>query len=231
MSTIDVDRPGAAPAGDPNMVALLGLKILLLGFFILLNALSHFEEDRARRVLQSVDRAFNGRVDAVRSEAPTSAALGPLDDAEAVMDAVGELFTSLIPAVRSEVSARGTRLRLELPVGSLFRADSTALQSGRGVLMKRFAEALTRNGRDRFGYQVELLHGIAREAAPGLIAAGAESLEIRRTAVLVAALTKRGVAPDKLSVGVVPGRPGKVQLVVQIYESAVPALDYGELVR
>ena len=36
---------------DPNIVALLSLKLLLLGFFILLNALSRFEEDRSRSVI------------------------------------------------------------------------------------------------------------------------------------------------------------------------------------
>lgn len=216
---------------DPNIVALLALNLLLLGFFVLLNALSHFEEDRTRRVLRSVDQAFNGRVEALKSEAAYSAALGPLNGTEAMIDSVGELFTSLIPAVERELSASGTRLRLELPVGSLFRLDSVALQSGRGVLMKRFAEALTRNGRGRLYYEVELLHGIAREATPGLIEAGADSLEVRRTAALVLALAKRGVPSDKLSVGVIPGRPGRVQVVVQVYSSAGRALDYGELAR
>lgn len=216
---------------DPNIVALLALKLLLLGFFILLNALSHFEADRTRRVLQSVDKAFNGRVEALKSEADYSAALGPLNGTEAMVDSVGALFTSLIPAVERELSAAGTRLRLELPVGSLFRLDSVALQSGRGVLMKRFAEALIRNGRGRLDYEVELLHGIAREATPDLIEAGADSLEVRRTAALVGALTKRGVSADKLSVGIIPGRPGKVQLVVQIYQSADRTLDYGDLAR
>lgn len=219
------------PAGrvDPNIVALLGLKLLLLGFFILLNALSHFEDDRARRVLQSVDKAFNGRVEAPESAADYSAALGPLNGTEAMMDSVGSLFSSLIPAVEQEVSAAGARLRLELPVTSLFRLDSAALQSGRGVLMKRFAEALTRNGRGRLNYEVELLHGIARDATPDLV--GADALEVRRAAALVLALAKRGVPSDKLSVGVIPGRPGKVQIVVQTYGSAGRGLDYGELAR
>ncbi len=220
-----------AERGDPNIVALLGLKLLLLGFFILLNALSHYEEDRTRRVLQSVDQAFNGRIEALKSEAEHSAALGPLNGTEAMIDSVGALFTSLIPAVERELSAAGTRLRLELPVAALFRQDSVALQSGRGVLMKRFAEALTQNGRGRLNYEVELLHGIRREAISDLTEAGADSLEVRRIAALVLALTKRGVPADKLSVGVIPGRPGKVQMVVQTYQRAGPAFDYGELAR
>ena len=229
MERSEQTRP--ARRSDPNIVALLGLKLLLLGFFILLNALSHYEEDRTRRVLRSVDQAFNGRVEALKSEAAYSAALGPLNGTEAMVDSVGALFSSQIPAVERNLSAAGTRLRLELPVGSLFREDSATLQSGRGVLMKRFAEALTRNGRDRLNYEIELLHGIAREAIPDLIEAGAGSLEVRRTAARVRALTRRGVPADKLSVGVIPGRPGKVQIVVQTYESADRALDYGDLAR
>ena len=35
----------------------------------------------------------------------------------------------------------------------------------------------------------------------------------------------------RLSSGIVPGRPGKLQLVVQVHKAARPAFDYQELVR
>ena len=69
-------RPGARQ-GDPNVVALLSLKLILLGFFILLNALSEYEESRTRMVLESVNEAFNGRVDAL--VAALARCFGPTD--------------------------------------------------------------------------------------------------------------------------------------------------------
>ena len=119
--------PNAVPQrtsrrSDPNVIALLSLKLVLLGSFILLNALADFEEHRTRTVLDSVNEAFNGRIEAPESLAPFAAALGPLEQGNAMMDEVGRLFQSLIPAVRSDHAAERGRLQLELPAETLFRA-------------------------------------------------------------------------------------------------------------
>ncbi len=135
--------PGPAPGRDPNIVALLSLKLLLLGFFILLNALSQYEEDRTRRVLISVNQAFDGRVDVRESEQDYPSALGPLEREASLLDAVGQLLDALLPAVRTTTSHDGTRLRLELSAGSIFQPGGTALQPGRALLLRRLAGALT----------------------------------------------------------------------------------------
>ncbi len=225
-------NPAAGPARprvDPNIVALLSLKLLLLGFFILLNALSSYEEDRARRVLESVNEAFDGRVEARESHAPFQAALGSLEETAAMIGAIGRLFKSRIPAVRSEASFDGTRLRLELAAGSLFKPGTTQLQPGRGLLLNRFAKALLRGGRTGLDYEMEILHGVPAGAVRRLAAAGADALEVQRTSQLVRDLIGRGVPPDRLSVGLIPGRAGRLQLVVQTFEGPPRRLDYGEL--
>src|SRR3546814_4555131 len=56
---------GAAPQpknrqSNSHIVALLSLKILLLAFFILLNALATFQEERSSAVVDSVRDAFQG---------------------------------------------------------------------------------------------------------------------------------------------------------------------------
>lgn len=216
---------------DPNIVALLSLNLLLLGFFILLNALSQFEEDRARLVLESVNEAFNGQVQALESLSPQSAALGSLGETAGLVDAVGELFESMIPAVRTETSAGGARLRLELSAGSIFRPGRAALQPGRELLLRRFAQALARDGRAGSEYEVEVFHGVRSGTFRTLADAGARALEVRRSSVLVRELIALGVPPGRLSAGIVPGHPGKLQLVVQVLEAARPAFDYRELVQ
>jgi len=60
--------------GNGNIIALLSLNILLLAFFILLNSLSSFEEERRDAVMDSVRQAFQGLVrverNALASPAP-----------------------------------------------------------------------------------------------------------------------------------------------------------------
>ena len=154
----------ASRRSDPNVVALLSLKLVLLGFFILLNALSEFEEHRTRSVLDSVNEAFDGRIKAPESHAPFAAALGPLEQGRAMMEEVGRLFQSLIPAVRSEHAAQRGRLQLELPAETLFRPGGISLQPGRDLLLRRFVAALASDGRLGLDFEVELLHGAAVDA-------------------------------------------------------------------
>ena len=219
------EQPGGRRS-DPNIVALLSLKLLLLGFFILLNALSQYEEDRARKVLESVNEAFNGRVDALESHASYPAGLGPFEETAAMIGSVGRLFRSQIPAVRSEVSAGGARLRLELPAEALFQPAATKLRPGRDLLLRRFAGALTDNGRVGLDYEVELLHGVSVGDTARLAAAPAEAVEVGRMGALARAFARRGVPVEKLSIGTLPGRPGKVVLVVQVYDARLRAPDY-----
>jgi hypothetical protein len=212
--------------GDPNIVALLSLKLLLLGFFILLNTFSQYQEDKARKVLESVNEAFNGRVDALESHAAYPAGLGPLEETAAMIGAVGRLFRSQIPAVRSEVSASGTRLQLELPAETLFRPAASELQPGSDLLLRRFAGALAGDGRVGLDFEVELLHGVPAGDMARLAAAPAEALEVGRMGALVRTLVRRGVPAGKLSIGVLPGLPGKVRLVIQAYDAPLRTPDY-----
>ena len=226
-----VARQQEVQRGDPSLVALLSLKLLLLGFFILLNALSDFEEHRARSVMESVNQAFDGRIDAPRSYAPFAAALGPLAQGRAMMEEIGRLFQSLIPAVRSEHAAERGRLELELPADTLFRPGGISLQPGRDLLLRRFVAALSSEGRLGLDYEVELLHGVPVAAVAGTTATPAETLEMRRLGALVRLLVRLGVPARKLSIGMLPGRPGKVRLVLQAYHGPLVMPDYRELAR
>lgn len=208
----------ARPRGDPNMVALLSLKLLLLGLFILLNALSEYEQDRARRVIDSVNEAFNGQVQAARSHADHAAGLGALEEAATSLDTAGQLFEQVAPVVRRETTREGERLWLELPASTLFRSGDVVLRSGRQHLLSRFAEALAVN-RGRAAIQVELLHGTARDAYGALAAAGPRALEPRRAGTLARHLTRLGLDPAWLSVGLLPGAPGRLRLVVTLSEN------------
>ncbi len=69
--------------GSSNIVLLLSLMLILLAFFILLNSLSEFEAGKARAVIESVNRAFNGKIESGDRTPAHSASLGALPEAEA----------------------------------------------------------------------------------------------------------------------------------------------------
>jgi len=216
---------------DPNIVAMLSLYLLLLAFFILLNTLSKLEEDRTRVVLESVNAAFNGRVESTASVKPYSAALGPLQDAASLMADLSRLFDQTLPAVRTEVAADGLVLRLELTADALFRSGRVDLQVGRGLLLSRLSQALLSERNSALFFEMELLHGVPDKGVRTVAEAGDRSLEVRRMGVLVSELVARELPAERLSVGLVPGRPGVVQIVVRVFQEAPPPVDFADQVE
>ena len=198
--------------GDGNLIALLSLKLLLLAFFILLNARSSYEAIKVEAVLESVDKAFKGRVAVQENLSAQSAAVGPLADAAYFLDRVGRLFESMLPAVHRENTPRGPMMILELSKNAVFRAGESRLQPGRHLLLDRLAEALAAERSQALNYRVELLHGL------GSAQDVARRLAAERVANLARQLAARGVPEERLSVGTYRSDHERVRFVLWILE-------------
>ncbi|MDJ0944145.1 MAG: hypothetical protein QNJ30_11800 [Kiloniellales bacterium] len=213
---------------DPNIVALLSLQLLLLAFFILLNALSKFEDEKTRRVLESVNDTFNGQVQAVRNAASYSGAIGSLDDGRSLVAELKRLFTSALPATRVEQTSRANVFRLELPATKLFEAGSVELRSGRLGLLERISDALKRRQARGQGFRLRWLHGVASTRERRLAAPAPSLLEIRRLGQVIDELLARGVAADRLAIGVEPIGEGRMVLEIRLPEGPGTAGETGE---
>ncbi|MFQ6018259.1 MAG: hypothetical protein ACE5KF_08680 [Kiloniellaceae bacterium] len=215
-------------AGNGDFVSLLSLKLILLAFFILLNALSEFEDDRTRAVIQSVHRSFKDKIDSPESTVAYSTSLGQLPETKALIGEVGSLFEAEFPAVRSKEERRATVLRIELPADSLFEPGGAGLRAGRKRLVRRLAKALMRDRGGGPAYELDVLHGVPPGAAGKPATAGASSLEVRRAGLLARRLTGAGLPPEALSTGVDPARPGVVQLILRVREETETPADLQE---
>ncbi|MCH8000349.1 MAG: hypothetical protein IIA34_01635, partial [Proteobacteria bacterium] len=132
----------AVPTGrdreaSSNIVPLLSLMLILLAFFILLNSLSEFEADKTHAVIESVNRAFNGKIESGDRTPAYSASLGALPEAEAKMREVGSLFEAIIPSARVKRIRRAKAVRVELPAASFFRPAGVRLRPGGEILIQR----------------------------------------------------------------------------------------------
>jgi len=209
-----VERGGAerGRAGDSNVVLMLSLYLILLAFFILLNAISDFEEARTRQVIDSVNEAFYGQLEPTNAPALLNGSPGLLPEAEALTNEVGSLFESLVPAVRSTRTARTRAVHIEMPSVALFRIGKDTLRPDRQALIRRMVKALLRRSERDLVYKLEFLHGVPAGGAAG----AARAQEVRRASGLVARLIDEGLAPETLSIGVLPGRPGRVEFVLSV---------------
>lgn len=211
-------KSAAKDQGQAHIVLLLSLKLILLAFFILLNAISEFEEEKTRAVIESVNRTFSGTLDApmLPRSTPDVGRLGALPRAHTYLSEIGSLFESLVPTSRSEQTERATMLRVELPAAALFVAGQDRVRPDRMLLVRRLAKAMRRDAAGNLSYTLEFVHEVAPSARNRVVAAGPQALEVRRARTLTAHLIEQGLPPEALSIGLLPGRPDVVQFVVRL---------------
>lgn len=207
---------GSVSAG--NTMLLLGLKLILLAFFILLTTMSKFEERRSREVMESVATKFRGQVPAVAGLPQPDAATGALQGAQSLEQKLKSLFKQTIPAVEVSEAADGRVLRMEMDARDLFERGSIALSPGRSAFLRRLAEALTEGKNQKRFFEFQFLH-----AYPGAAAIGKNSLAVLRGGALVRRLAGLGLPVDKMSAGLWPVPTedpslGKISIAIHLFQ-------------
>lgn len=208
---------GAGKWGDANLKGFLSLNLLLLAFFILLNARSSYEVIKVNAVLESVYHAFNGRVLVETNLSTQSAAIGPLEQATFFIDKLGRLFDSMVPAVHRENTPRGPIMVLELSESTIFQPGEITLQPGRQLLLERLVETLREPPSPLISYRFEVMHGLTGGSGTN------SSQALRRMSALAEYLVQQGVPLENLSVGTYAAQQPRVRFVFRVFEK--PALD------
>lgn len=200
----------------PHIVLLLSLKLILLAFFILMNALSEFETNRKTAVLESVNRAFRGSIQTPREAVSTDASLGLLPLPENLMNEVGSLFESFVPEARAKRTERATVMSVEMPAKAFFRPGETDIRPERKVLIRRLARAMMQEPDGVLKYELAFEHGIAGLEAEADGPAREESgRAVRRAEGISRYLIRQAIPPGILSIGLTPGEPDTVRFVLR----------------
>ena len=126
----------------------------------------------------------------------------------------------------TQISADRPTLRLEMPGAAMFEPDRAEYRPGRRLLLRRFATALLHDRKAGLTYQLEVLHGVPAGTMGRVAGPGARSLELRRVGMLASDLIDRGLAPARLSGGVLPGRPDMVRFTVRLFDTDPPPLSF-----
>lgn len=197
---------GAGPAG---VVLHLSLFLLLLAFFILLNAISFRESRRARDVLGSIDQAFTIDPRLVFGGQPVTARSGSLIAVEA-LKTLGDLFETAVAATKITHLAPGRSLAVSVPADRLFGPTGAVLPEYAGVF-DRVADSLRR---PPSGFRTDLDLRLVDDGAA--MSVGAPATLAARAGALIQALLVRGVPAAALSAGVGPGESGMVRLLFTV---------------
>lgn len=205
-------RPGGNDrTGDAVLVLLLSLFLLLLVFFIVLNAHTVRDGRRTGAVLASVDRSFPVFFVDPRlreGDGPLASRSGTVTAAER-LTGVGDLFASELALAKVEVVRPGRLMEVRLPADGLFLPGTATVRPERQGLIDRVVSAL----REEFpGERVELEALLA-------IGPGAPSQPpgpVQRAAALARHLLADGAPPAAVGVGVERGPPGSARFLFSI---------------
>lgn len=213
-----VAKQPAPRQSSSHIVALLSLKILLLAFFILLNALSTFEEEKRSAVVDSVREAFQGVLPSPVNLRRSPAALDVFKGAEDVIDELHQLFGGDLPIVERQDSPGTWTLQVDIPESDLFADGSRELVPGGAETLRLIAGVLGDPTVDRPAYRLDLLYGV--EGRNSGLEGHRETLA--RAGVLVRHLERQGLEAPRLSAGLLPSFAGQVRFYFTIQVDAPP---------
>lgn len=206
---------------DPNnrsIVLLLSLFLLLLVFFIVLNAQSVQTVHKVKAVAASLERTFPSFAidprlrdgsDPVASRSGTVFAVERLED-------VGTFFAAAIAIAKVETVSPGRLLEVRLPADDLFVAGTATLRPDRQGLLDRTVTAL-RESRQGERLELDALLAIGPTGTPSQPPG-----PVARAGALARALIEDGAPADGVTVGIERGDPGSARLLFSLRLAGEP---------
>jgi hypothetical protein len=204
------------PSNSGNLV-FLSLFLLLLAFFILLNALATIEDTKTRKVLTSVATTFRSVVDNPTQSQILISDLGPTPEPYEVLDALQQLWVTAAPIAKVDKLTRGQIMELTLPVNELFIGGKAILRADREPLFDRTALLLgLRNGGG--ATEVQVIFGVER--GEDTLSTPAARLAVERAGNIAAAFAAHDTPEDRIAVGIEEGNPKELRVLFEIRDPA-----------
>jgi hypothetical protein len=201
----------------------LGLFLLLLAFFILLNSLATREEIKSRAVINSLHLTFRAPEDIETSRKVFISALTPVPEPEELVDEMERLWVASIPLVKLKRYEQGQTMQAILSVNELFVGRGAIMRSDRQSLIRNTAKALSFRA-DGFVNELEFVLGNddGSDAATG-------AAQMARAVAIARELVANGAPPDTVKVGLQQGDSRRMRMRFQVLRAASAYVDFREL--
>ncbi|HCQ71316.1 MAG: hypothetical protein CL570_03365 [Alphaproteobacteria bacterium] len=199
-----------------NQFLSLGLFIMLLSFFIVLNSLSTFEESKTRAVIDSLSDALVPQY-SFQEDMPSPVIANEGEDANKgdALEQIKALFNASIPDVKAQKNRFGTELRMKMA-----RADFEQALVGAGPDGQRFSAALAglMDLDDSVPYEMDIVLNI--DANPAALQGRAPSVAgelINAAGRYAQTLEDQGVRSRLITTGLAHGDDDQVFLLFRRY--------------
>ncbi len=199
-------------AGDAIYI-FLGLYLLLLAFFILLNSISTYEEIKTKKAIESLSSTFAATGPPTEKPVVFTSDVGAIPEAEQLQNVITHLVKTAIPIEEVKLKRGGGQMRVTIPVETMFEPDSARILPGVEEFLNGLAEALS-TPPPGFRFDFEATLGAAELRAE--ILKDGEPLQLSRAGALARDLRRRGAPARSVAVGVEPGDPAGLRLLFYI---------------
>lgn len=195
--------PGGGADTQASIQLYISLFLILIAFFMVLNALSNQEVARRGAVMESVQSTFQNRFPPVAQGLDLLAGKQIDVHAAEFHESLTGIFTAMVEFPGSFGWPGGGLIRAELPAGAFFAGAGAAIRADRQKTLDDLAATLTR-GHAGERRAVEILVSVP----PALLKSAARdddaarNLPLARAAALARALEDRAVPGARITTGV-----------------------------
>jgi hypothetical protein len=203
-SLMTVRNGASKPAQrDWTVMVFVSLYLVLLAFFLALNALSTKEEDKIRSALESIDAKFRGPFFEESGVIDVRQRTGEVRVKNDALDDIGVLLHGLAINPDGTDEADGDALRVSVLTHTLFPPQGETLRENQAGLFDSLADILGRPDADMIdtSFMVGVGDAIPKSGRPETdLAAG-------RASALASALVSRGITATSVAAGLATGDP------------------------
>ena len=207
---------------DWTTTVFVSLYLVLLAFFLVLNALSTKEENKVRLVLESIDAKFRGPFYVDSGVIDVKHRNGVIRIKNDALDDIGVLLRGIAIIAGGTGEQDGDVLHVTVSTHKLFPPRAATVRAKQSGLLESLADILQKGDS---GDPIDT--SIVVGTGPRLPETGASEavLAAKRAAALSMALTSRGVATSTVSAGL--GTGDATMTVLTFKRRRAPASDQG----
>lgn len=218
----EFDPKYAGPVKDTGPVLFLSLFLLLLAFFILLNALATRDDLRVRAVIDSLVLTFKPPDQEQISVEAFVSALEQTPTAEQLIQEMERLWVGTIPMTKVEQLRPGRLMQFVVPVHEVFVGRSANIRADRRQLLVRIAKTLGLKAEGR----VNELQFVVDDGTGEL---GNRKLQTERVSGIVREFVSHGAPAQTVTAGLQSGLNRSVRVRFFVRDEARAYLDFKPL--
>ncbi|MFT6582014.1 MAG: hypothetical protein ACJAU6_002455 [Alphaproteobacteria bacterium] len=226
MDEFDPNQPGSLKGTGPTLF--LSLFLLLLAFFILLNAVSVRDDVKTRAVMNSLVLTFQPPKNVEKSKVTFISALGETPTAEELMKSMQQNWEGAAPLTKVRRLAAGRVMLVTAPLHEYFVGQETEFRGDRRDLINQVANTLAAKGNDLVNELQFVLDPQGVKDSEGAVVDG---VQMARLSEFVQVLVANGAPPDTITVGFKGGLGRNLQIRFFVRDEARAYLKFEELAQ